>query len=144
MQIRRMSEKDIDAVAELEKKIFSSPWSKESIQKAFSLNENIYLVAEEKNEIVGYCGIWTSFETADLCNIAVHPEWRRRGIADEVLAEAFRLCRKSQVEQLLLEVRESNNGAIALYKKNGFVSIDVRKAYYKSPIENAIIMQLKL
>lgn len=141
MQIRRMSEKDIESVAELEQQIFSSPWRKESIEKAYLIEANIYLVAEVEGKIAGYCGLWTSFETADLCNIAVHPEHRRKGIADAILKESFGFCRQRQVEQMLLEVRKSNVSAIALYCKNGFKNIDIRKNYYKNPVEDAIIMQ---
>ncbi len=143
MQIRIMTEKDIDEVAALEQQIFSSPWSRESIEKAYQLQENIYLVAEDENGILGYCGIWTSYETADLCNIAVRPECRRRGIADGILKEAFKACRQRQIEQMLLEVRESNEPAIVLYEKNAFQKIDIRKGYYRNPKENAIIMQYK-
>ncbi len=143
MQIRRMSEEDIAVVAKLEQQIFSSPWSKDSIEKAYQLEENIYLVAEVEGIITGYCGIWTSFETADLCNIAVHPDYRRKGIAGEILKQAFQLCQQRQIEQMLLEVRESNKPAIVLYEKYHFEKIDIRKGYYRNPIENAIIMQRK-
>ena len=102
MQIRRMSEEDIAAVVKLEQQIFSSPWSKASIEKAYQLEENIYLVAEAEGIIAGYCGIWTSFETADLCNIAVNPDYRRKGIAGEILEQAFQLCQQRRIEQMLL------------------------------------------
>ncbi len=141
MRIRKMSENDLDAVVNLEQQIFSSPWSRESIEKAYLLEENIYLVAENEGQIIGYCGIWTSFETADLCNIAVRTQYRRRGVGNEILKKAFALCHDRRIQQMLLEVRESNNSAISLYKKNGFESINIRKAYYKQPVENAIIMQ---
>ena len=143
MQIRRMSEEDIAAVVKLEQQIFSSPWSKASIEKAYQLEENIYLVAEAEGIIAGYCGIWTSFETADLCNIAVNPDYRRKGIAGEILEQAFQLCQQRRIEQMLLEVRESNEPAIVLYEKYHFEKIDIRKGYYRNPTENAIIMQRK-
>ena len=65
MILCRMAEKDIKEVCELEKSIFSSPWSEKSFLDAQKSRENVYLVAKEEGKIIGYCGIWTSFETAD-------------------------------------------------------------------------------
>lgn len=142
--IRQMQEQDIAEVAAIEKEIFSSPWSEESFRDALQSEDNIYLVAAESGRIVGYCGIWTSYETGDLCNIAVVPDYRRCQIGGNLLKEAIRLAIERQVQSLLLEVRGSNSSAIALYKKIGFHNIGIRKDYYRSPKEDAILMQCEL
>lgn len=144
MKIRKMSENDVEEVAFLEQQIFASPWSKESLRRACKEEENIYLVAEQENKLIGYCGIWCSFENADLCNIAVLPGMRRRGVAEAILNEAVILCRQRNVERMLLEVRISNVAAISLYQKKGFFRINIRKKYYKNPTEDAVIMKLEL
>lgn len=144
MQIREMTEGDLEAVAELEQQIFSNPWSGQSIQKAYEQEQNIYLIAEEEGEVAGYCGIWCSFDTADLCRIAVVPKWRRKGVASLLLDEAVKRCSLYQVQSLLLEVRASNMPAIYLYEKMNFQKIHVRKKYYRNPVADAWIMQLPI
>lgn len=143
-RIRIMQREDIPAVAELEARIFSKPWSEKSFLDSFHSENNIYLVAESEKGVTGYCGIWTAFETADLCNIAVAPEYRRQGIADRLLQESVKRAGKKGVERLMLEVRESNLGALCLYRKNGFQKIGIRKGYYSSPTEDAVLMELLL
>lgn len=142
--IREMEWEDISKVAELEKKIFSVPWSEKSFRDSFASQDTIYLVEALEGEIAGYCGIWISFDTADLCNIAVANSYRRKGIAERLLQEIFSLAKKRQVERILLEVRESNQGAIALYQKSGFRHIGIRKGYYHAPVEDAILMECYL
>lgn len=142
--VREMMEEDIIQVAALEGEIFSQPWSEKSFRDAHSSPDNIYLVDIREGKLVGYCGIWTSFDTADLCNMAVAPELRRNGIAGELLQEAVRLAGERQVERILLEVRESNAPARELYSKYGFQKIGNRKAYYSAPVEDAILMELAM
>lgn len=139
--IRKMELEDINKVAELEKNIFSMPWSEKSFRDTLTSQDTIYLVEVFEEEIVGYCGIWISFDTADLCNMAVAPSQRRKGIAKRLLQEIFSLAEKRQVERILLEVRESNLGAIALYRESGFQQIGIRKGYYHAPEEDAILME---
>lgn len=141
MQIRRMEARDLDEVMRLEQEIFSEPWSRQSMQREFDRESNIYLTADMDGEVAGYCCVWRSFECADLCNIAVAPERRRRGVASALLDEAVRLCRCSQVEKMFLEVRVSNTPAINFYEKKNFQAIHTREKYYRNPIEDALVMQ---
>ena len=135
--IDRLQEKDIDQVAQIEAEIFSVPWSIKSFKDALASEQNIYLKAETDGQIVGYCGIWTSFESADLCNIAVKKEFRKAGLGQKLLEAAA----AKGVERILLEVRQSNKAAIRLYEKNGFQTIGLRKSYYTKPVEDAILME---
>ena len=140
--IREMRIEDIREVVRIEEEIFSNPWSEKSFQDALTSKDNIYLVAVLEGEVAGYCGIWTSYDTADLCNIAVTAKYRKRGIAGKLLHEAVNLTAGREVERILLEVRESNTAAIALYKKFQFQKIGVRRGYYSAPKEDAVLMEL--
>lgn len=142
--IREIQEQDIDAVTAIEQEIFSKPWSRKSFQDAIQSEYTIYLAAEEAAEITGYCGIWLSGETGDLCNMAIVPSCRRRGIGRKLLAEAIRLSTERGAEEIFLEVRESNHPAIALYKNLGFQKIGIRKGYYRVPAEDAVIMRYEM
>lgn len=142
--VRAMQREDIPAVAAIEKSIFSAPWSEESFLRAFSSPDNIYLVSVSEEGVAGYCGIWISYETADLCNIAVAQEYRRQGMGEKLLSEAAARAESCGVERLMLEVRESNRSALCLYEKKGFQQIGIRKGYYDLPKEDAVLMQLLL
>lgn len=142
--IREMEWEDVSKVAELEKSIFSVPWSEKSFRDSFASQDTIYLVEVLDGEIAGYCGIWVSYDTADLCNMAVAHSHRRKGIAKRLLQEISSLAEKRKVERILLEVRGSNFGAINLYQKSGFRQIGIRKGYYHAPEEDAILMECYL
>lgn len=142
--IRPMQRQDIKRVLEIEQSIFSAPWSEKSFMDAYCAESNIYLVAIKEETVIGYCGLWVSYETADLCNMAVDKTYRQQGAARELLKVGLRLCKERSVESVLLEVRESNISAIRLYEKTGFARIGKRKKYYKEPVEDAILMQLDL
>lgn len=142
--IREMKAEDVREMVEIENAIFSSPWSEKSFIDALGSQDTIYLVETFEEEIRGYCGIWIAYETADLCNMAVAAKYRRQGVADRLLQEMIERAKKRQVERILLEVRESNIGARALYQKQGFGKIGLRKRYYKEPEEDAVLMELQL
>ncbi len=142
--IREMEWEDVSKVAELEKSIFSVPWSEKSFRDSFASQDTIYLVEVLDGEIAGYCGIWVSYDTADLCNMAVAHSHRRKGIAKRLLQEISSFAEKRKVERILLEVRGSNFGAINLYQKSGFRQIGIRKGYYHAPEEDAILMECYL
>ena len=143
MIIRPMEAEDISSVLAIEEAVFSRPWKKKDFLEALCKKENIYYVAQ-REDIVGYIGIWTSFETADLCNMAVAHEVRRCKVGDQLLKKGLDEARKYGVTQMLLEVRESNVPAIHLYQKNGFLTIGNRKNYYHAPEEDALLMQCRL
>lgn len=141
MVIRQMQGRDVDAAAALEREIFSKPWSKKSFQDALQSEYTIYLVAEDNMGIIGYCGIWLSSETGDLCNMAVLPSCRRQGIGRKLLEKAIHIAAGRGAEEIFLEVRESNLAAFTLYEKLGFQKVGIRKGYYHAPTEDAIVMR---
>lgn len=141
MRVRPMREEDVFFVARIEQEIFSPPcWSMQGFLDALRNKDTLYLVAEEQEEILGYLGLWKSFEEADITNIAVKESARRRGVAGLLLQEAKRLTTESGVTALTLEVRAGNLAAIRLYEKHGFHSVGIRPGFYENPKEDAVIM----
>lgn len=139
-----MKLEDLEQVMILEQQIFSRPWSEESMRSALQQQGTIYLVDEADGRIRGYLGIWCMAEDGDLCNMAVAERERRVGVASALLDEGIVCCRKQEIQRIVLEVRESNLPAQALYQRKGFVPIGVRKQYYSEPQEDAIIMECLL
>lgn len=136
-----MEKSETAAVAALQRDNFAHPWSEQDYTEHLQDEDKIYLIALQDDAVVGSCVLWCSFETADLCNIVVDPSHRREGIAEALLERAFKECTGKGAEQILLEVRESNEAAIGLYIKIGFNKISLRKNYYRDPQEHAVIMQ---
>lgn len=142
MIVRPMTEKDLDEVAEIENTAFSRPWSKQGFLDALNNQSAFYLVAEKNSEILGYLGLWQSFEQADITNVAVKAGARRQGIATALLEEVKKQSRSRGITALTLEVRKSNEAAIHLYEKQGFHSVGIRPGFYDMPKEDALIMWL--
>lgn len=138
--IRRMRMSDAEQVAVIEKSIFSEPWSKASFEESMEKSWNIYLVAEENDVILGYCGLWGITGEGEICNVAVREDCRGQGIAGRLLDEMLRLGEEAGIHEFTLEVRVSNAPAIHLYHKLGFVDEGIRKNFYSKPTEDAIIM----
>lgn len=142
--IRRMTKEDATKVANIESQVFSEPWPYDEFVKATLDEKYIYLVATCEDEVVGYAGCFVVCEDSDVTNIAVDAEYRRLGIADVLIDTLSKEAKKKGAEHLFLEVRESNEGARCLYKKNDFVEVGKRKDFYRKPTETAILMERDL
>ncbi len=141
MMIREMTREDVLQVAQLETLCFSDPWSEKSVASELTNKLAYWLVAVEGNRVAGYVGSQTVLGETDMMNIAVHPDFRRRGIA-EALVNALVMALKEQgSHSLTLEVRASNESARALYEKTGFSLAGVRPKYYRNPREDACILR---
>lgn len=140
MVIRNMQESDLTQVEAIEKANFSIPWSLESFRESMELEHTIYLVAEEDGNIMGYCGMYRVFNEGEIVNVAVAEAYRRKQVASKLLEQLFIHSNELQVDNFFLEVRESNEAAIQLYKKLGFIEAGIRKNFYEKPRENAIFM----
>lgn len=141
VNIRLMDYSDVKQVSEIEKQIFTSPWSEASFKETIVRDDTIYLAAYENEEIAGYCGLWQSLDEADITNVAVKEEYRGRHIAKAMLTKLIELGVSKGIETFMLEVRESNKNAIGLYLGLGFEVVGIRKSYYQRPVENAVIMR---
>ena len=131
-------------VAALEKLCFHDPWSENSIRSELTNDLSLWLVAVEGNAVVGYVGSQTVLGWTDMMNIAVHPDYRRKGIAQTLVEELVAQLRQKNCECLTLEVRASNEPAKTLYGKLGFQEVGLRKNYYRSPKEDALILRVEL
>lgn len=140
MEIRDLMESDINKVMEIENLCFVAPWKKEDILR--ELKENKFatlLVATVNEEVVGYVDFWVTFDSATICQIAIHPNYQRQHIGSLLLKEVFKECYAKKVLTITLEVRESNSKGINFYTKHGFNEFLVKPNYYSNG-ENAIYM----
>lgn len=141
ISVRKMEEKDIDKIIEIEKEAFSTPWSKASFLA--EIRDNLlayYLVAEMDGKVVGYGGIWLILNEGHITNIAVKEEYKGKGIGNHLLEGLIFYCIKNGIENMTLEVRESNIIAQNLYRKYDFISSGKRPNYYSDNGEDALIM----
>ena len=141
MTIEQMTSAHVSQIAELEKLCFSDPWSEKSIASELTCRLSLWFVALEGERVVGYVGSQTVIDESDMMNIAVHPDFRRRGIAEALITALEEALREKGSHALTLEVRASNTPAIALYEKLGFVQAGIRKNYYRNPKEDARILR---
>ena len=144
-QIVSMGEQHVPQIAALEAASFSAPWDEASIHAELDNPLALWLAAEDAEQrVLGYVGSQSCFEDADILNVCVAPEARRRGIAEALMLELERRLRPKGVEKITLEVRASNVPAIALYSKIGYVKVGTRRNYYEKPREDALILQKSL
>ncbi len=159
MWIRKMTLGDIEEVLLIERECFSQPWSKKSFQDSLSREDTLFLVAQREEEkeyhmgesltrhegnILGYMGMYISFDEADITNVAVASEARRRGVGEALIKLAKEEVKELGATSIMLEVRQNNIPAISLYKKMGFEEIGVRRNFYQFPTEDAILMNCSL
>lgn len=130
-------------LADTEKICIPDGWSAESF-KSESLKDNgiVLYIQEDNGTVSAFLTAYTAIGEADITNVAVLPEYRRKGYATLLISE-FEKMIPEDTEDIFLEVRESNQSAINLYIKSGFEKISVRKRFYSNPTENAVIMKKK-
>lgn len=141
MEYLKMDETHIEAIAELERISFHDPWSMNSISSELHNPLSAWLVAVDEGVVCGYVGSQSVLDGADMMNIAVHPDYRKRGIGSTLIEKLIVLLKEKNVISLSLEVRASNETAIGLYHKMGFEIIGKRPGYYRNPREDAYIMR---
>lgn len=142
MVIRRMQERDVDAVTALEAASFTQPWLRHDFEEILTNPGRIYLVAVEGDTLLGGCMMTEIAGEGDISNVAVSEKYRRRGIARALLTELIRIGESRDIYDYTLEVREQNMAARRLYEGLGFVSEGIRPGFYDKPKDNAVIMWL--
>lgn len=138
--VRKMTNRDVDAVHEIELLSITPPWSRQGFVDALANENAVFYVAEAEGQVVGYCGLYFAADEGEITNVAVMPDWRGCGIADQILEAVFEDAKEKQLSQIFLEVRASNIPAQKLYEKHGFTSCGIRKNFYREPKEDAIVM----
>lgn len=141
MKYMKMQPEHIAQVAELEKLCFSMPWSESAISGELKNPLSLWLVAVDEDVLVGYIGSQSVMGEADMMNVAVNPEYRRQGIAERLVLSLIDQLDANGVSSLTLEVRASNEVAIALYDKLSFTQVGRRPNYYSKPKEDALILR---
>lgn len=140
MNLRYMKREDLDQVYAIEQTLFTRPWSRQDFLDALSKEENIYLVAEDKEQILGYCGVWGVAGEGQITNVAVKKEYQGNGVGTALLRYTLKEGESRKLYTYTLEVRVSNHAALHLYEKMGFHSVGIRKDFYDLPQEDAMIM----
>ena len=136
LNIRAMTKRDVDAVAQLERENFSNPWTHAMISEELEQDCSHYFVAECEGNVIGYAGMQIILDEGYVTNIAVSRTFRRRGVASALITRML----SEPLSFLSLEVRVSNAPAIALYRKFGFTECGLRRGYYTNPAEDALIL----
>jgi len=144
MQVRPMTRKDCEQVAAIEAVSFSVPWSLSAFTETLQKENFRYYVAEENGEILGYCGFLFVLDEAEIPNVCVKESVRRRGVGRQMMETLIKEAANLGMCRLLLEVRESNAGARALYESLGFCEDGIRKNFYEKPTEDAVLMSMTL
>ena len=141
IEITKMTAAHVAQVADLETQCFSDPWSEKSIASELTNKLALWLVAVDGDRVVGYVGSQTVLPETDMMNVAVSPQRRREGVAGLLVTSLVGELRKLGSTSLTLEVRSSNEPAIALYRAHGFSEIGRRRNYYRNPREDALILR---
>jgi ribosomal-protein-alanine N-acetyltransferase len=143
-RIRSAVPADAVPLVEIERRCFSDPWSENSFREALESPWTFGLVAQNARGVAGYLIGREVAGTGEVLNLAVAPDCRRRGVARALLRAGLARLRKRRVQEVFLEVRESNQSAQSLYLSSGFRPVGQRTAYYRNPKEDALVLWLPL
>lgn len=138
--IRKLQETDIEPLSVIEAASFSMPWSPKDFADLLKRDYCLYYVAEVDGEVAGCCGMTMICMEGNIDNVVVAERFRGRGIATALLQRLIEEGDILGVEAYTLEVRVSNQAAIHVYEKLGFVSEGIRPGFYEKPVEDASIM----
>lgn len=131
----------IDQMEQIEIECFSVPWSREALEEELENPYAHYVVCTDgAGNVLGYIGSRIVLDSADITNVAVRPQYRRRGVARQLVGRMLAQMAEKGVTGVLLEVRESNLPAQNCYAQAGFTVVGRRKNYYELPKEDALLM----
>lgn len=139
---RLSSEEDLDAVAALEADAFTNPWTREMLARELRQSDvaRVYVLRAMGKRVAAFCACWLIFDELHVNTVAVDPALRRRGLAVRLLEHVLADAARGGAEHATLEVRRSNEPALQLYGRLGFVVEAVRPRYYTNPEEDALIL----
>lgn len=144
LYLRSMTIADIDDVMVIETAAFASPWSRQFFLEELRATHAKSVLCQRDGKPVGYVIYWELPGELDIHNVAVHPQYRRRGVARAMLNDIIESAAKRGIRRLTLEVRRSNESAQTLYRSLGFEVCGLRKGYYSDNGEDAWLMERKL
>lgn len=140
IRYRQMVPADVPVISRLEEETFSMPWSAEDFLQMIEKEDARYYVAEEDGELLGGCGVLLIVGEGNITNVVIRPDKRNKGIGTGLLQYLIEEGYREGLHAFTLEVRVSNQAAIHVYEKVGFVSEGVRPHFYEKPTEDALIM----
>ena len=143
-RIRPAERIDVPALATIERRCFSDPWSEAGIAESIQSETAIALLAENEQGELGYLMARVSGEEGEILNLAVLPDHRRQGVGRRLLEQGLALLIGRGVREAYLEVRESNLAARDLYVGFGFRPVGIRPHYYRNPAEDALVLRARL
>lgn len=139
--LRTAQARDLDAILAIEKRVFSDPWSPDSFAPEFTDPYSWFCVAEIDGALVGYAIARIVARQGEIANIAVDPVHQRTGLGGKLLDAAIEAADAAECEAVWLEVRISNEPAQKLYESRGFEAIGRRRGYYRTPVEDALVLR---
>lgn len=144
-QFRPMTEADLDAIMEIEPRIYSHPWSRGNFSDSLLSGYSAWVLLDGA-KIIGYSLMMLVLDEAHLLNLSIAEAYQKQGLGRLVLEHMIAIARKHHAANMFLEVRPSNISAIALYENIGFNEMAVRRGYYPAlnGREDAVLMGLAL
>jgi ribosomal-protein-alanine N-acetyltransferase len=143
----KMEKAHLNSLAELERVCFSQPWSREGLAEELENPLACFVVSQMEREngiqVIGYAGMHCVVGECYITNVAVFPPYRRQGVAKALVQYLIDFAKGQDGEFISLEVRNSNENAIALYERLGFRTVGVRRNFYSAPTEDGRIMTIK-
>jgi len=142
-----MREDDLPSVMEIEHLSFPHPWRLSTFIGEignYPISNPFVIIHSPNERLMGYIILWFIQEEVQISNFALHPDFRRKGVGEAVLRDILDKITKEGAANIFLEVRPSNRVACSLYEKLGFQTLGMKKNYYQSPVEDALIMGKKL
>jgi [ribosomal protein S18]-alanine N-acetyltransferase len=141
--IREMKESDLEETLAIEKASFADPWSRRLFKETLSFPHSVnFALQGATGALLGYINFYLIGDEAHMLNLAIHPDWRKKGLAAHLLNHTIDFLKRKNAAHFFLEVREGNLDAIRLYSKFGFEHIGRRKRYYVETNEDALVMHL--
>ncbi len=140
IDIRRLGLSDLNAIDAIEQRAYRVPWSRSMFASELAKASSICLGAFDGDQLIGYVVNSRYVDAWHVMNVAVNPDFQRRGIASRLLEHLFDVTRDDQRRGYTLEVRVSNEEAIGLYERHGFARQGIRRGYYTDNREDALIM----
>lgn len=147
MQVGQVRNEDIAAIADIERRSFSDPWSEHSFRDVLGHSRMFFACARAvgagsaAHRVLGYVVAWFAGGQGEIANLAVDPDARGRGIGSALLDAALDEARHQKTDEVFLEVRSSNLRARQLYESRGFAEVGRRRRYYRQPVEDAVILR---
>lgn len=142
VSLRAARASDVASMARIELESFSDPWPESAFADLLeSQHARITVAVDDRDAPVGYCVLLAVVDEGEIANIAVSPSLRGHGVGARLLDQALRDAQHEGVRSVYLEVRTSNHAARDLYASREFVAVGRRRAYYRNPLEDALVLR---